>query len=243
MTLSTSLRKMPALFEHSLGSNQSAVPKIHLLLRGTMLLVATLARDGRVHDPAKLRERCRQLVAHFANALQEHDYPQDVQIDAIIAQCALLDEVALRHLPTEAQAAWEARPLQMERFGLLDAGERVFARIEQRMHEASPPVDLLECYSALLGIGFVGPYTRDREAQRAALIAALNARLAKLHPVIQRAFVSERTAGPLHGRLAHARPWTIAGLACLGALVVWLLCTSMLDKQFEHTAPAKETRT
>lgn len=243
MTLSTLLHNTPALLEHSPGSGQSAAPKIHFLLRDTMLLVTTLARDGRVHDPAKLRERCRQLVAHFSSALQEHGYPQDEQIDAIIAQCALLDEAALRHLPTGARAAWEASPLQMERFGLLDAGERVFARIEQRMHEVSPPIDLLECYSAILGIGFAGPYTRDREAQRAALIAALNGRLSKLRPVIPRAFVSAHTAGPIYARLAHARPWAIAGLACLGALIVWLLCTSMLDNQREHAAPAKEART
>ncbi|MFP3675368.1 DotU family type IV/VI secretion system protein, partial [Bacillus sp. SIMBA_031] len=60
----------------------------------------------------------------------------------------------------------EAQPLQVEQFGEHDAGKHVFDRLSERMREAPPNIELLECYATVLGLGFKGRYAREGELQR-----------------------------------------------------------------------------
>jgi type VI secretion system protein ImpK len=121
------------------------------LLHDTALTVTALASGGTVQNAALFRERCNQLVDGFEDALTRHGYPEDVKREALIGQCGLFDEMALRHLPTEARHAWELHPVQVERFSIYDAGRRIIDRIEAHVHEASPDIDLLEYYAAIRG--------------------------------------------------------------------------------------------
>lgn len=209
------------------------------LLRDTALLVTTLAPGGQVQDAAQFRDRCRQLIEHFSNALERRGYPRDVRQEALVAQCGLLDETALRYLPTDSRAGWELKPLQVERFNLHDAGERVIDCIEVRMHEASPQLDLLECYAAILAMGFVGRYAREGEAKRTTLITSLNAQLTKLRPSSERPFIADRARRRLLDRFYRLSPWAIASLACVGAVVVWTAWAAALDIQLAHLVSAK----
>lgn len=212
------------------------------LLRDTALLVTTLETGGAVKDLDGLRNRCRQLIQHFSEALERRGYPDDVRREARIAQCGLLDEAALRSLPTDMRASWELTPLQVEQFNLHDAGETVFDRLDARMRESLPPVDLLECYSAILGMGFVGRYARDGDAKRAALITTLNARLNKLRPSSGRPFVADHAERRLSDWFYRLSPWAIAGLACVAAVIVWTICATALDMQLAHLIAAKGIR-
>jgi type VI secretion system protein ImpK len=131
------------------------------------------------------------------------------------------------------------KPLQVEQFNLHDAGERVIDRLEVRMREASPQLDLLECYSAILGMGFVGRYAREGEAKRTALMASLNAQLEKLRPSSQRPFIADRAGRRLSDWFYRLSPWAIAGLACLAAAIVWVVWAAALDVQLAHLVSAK----
>ena len=212
------------------------------LLRDTALLVTTLATGGAATHPDELRDRCRQLIEHFLQAMERRGYPEDVRREALVAQCGLLDETALRALPPEWRAGWELKPLQVERFNLHDAGESVFSRLEARMREPSPRVELLECYSAILGMGFVGRYAREGESERVALIAALNAQLEKLRTSSEPPFIADRAGRLLSGWLYRLSPWAIAALACAAAVFVWAVWAAALDMQLAHLAPAKDIR-
>jgi type VI secretion system protein ImpK len=207
------------------------------LLRDTALLVTTLAAGGRTEDVIGLRERCQRLIEQFSTALRRRGYPDDVCQDALTAQCGLLDETALHHLSDKDRSQWDARPLQVERFGLHDAGERVFERLDQRMREASPHVALLECYSAILGLGFLGRYAREGETQRAALIAALSARLQALRPEAEPPLIVDRPATRFADWFYRLSPWATAALACGAAAVVWLVWAAALDMQLAQLAP------
>jgi type VI secretion system protein ImpK len=232
-------RHATALMGSQSGTARGSGEGIRDLLRDTALLVTTLSAGGHVQDAAGFRDRCRKLIEHFSNALEQRGYPDDVRQEALIAQCGLLDETALRHLPAESRAGWELKPLQVERFNVHDAGERVFDRLDARMREASPRVELLECYSAILGMGFVGRYAREGEAKRTALIASLNAQLEKLRPSAERPFIADRAGRRLSDWFYRLSPWAIAGIACAIALVVWLMWTAALDVQLAHLVPAK----
>jgi type VI secretion system protein ImpK len=242
MTLLTPSHNEVALMDGMRGTGRVSGEGIRDLLRDTALLVTTLARGGLVQDPAELRQRCKQLIEHFANALEQRGFPDDVREEALIAQCGLLDETALRYLPTECRSGWELKPLQVERFNMHDAGERLFERLEQRMREPSPQVHLLECYSAILGMGLVGRYAREGEAKRTALIAALNAQLEKLRPTSERPFTTDRTGRRFSDCFYRLSPWAIAGLACVAAAVVWVVWATALDLHLAHLMPAKPVR-
>jgi type VI secretion system protein ImpK len=238
----TSLHNEAALLDGTLANGAVSGAGIRDLLRDTALLVTTLAPGSHVDDVAGLRDHCKQLIEHFSNALECSGYPDDVRDDALIAQCGLLDETALRHLPTESRAGWEAEPLQVERFNMHDAGERVFDRLEARMRETSPQVDLLDCYSAILGMGFIGRYAFEGEAKRTALIAALNAQLEELRPSTAQLFIADHKGHRLANWLYRLSPWATAGLACAAAALVWLAWRTGLDMQLAHIASAKVIR-
>ncbi|WP_296224960.1 DotU family type IV/VI secretion system protein [Ralstonia sp. UBA689] len=212
------------------------------LLRDTALLATTLAANGTTQDVLALRRRCVELMDRFAEALHSRGYPEDVCQDALIAQCGLLDELALRRLSGDHHANWEASPLQVERFNMHDAGERVFARLEQRMREAPPCVDLLECYSAVLGLDFVGRYAREGEAKRTALMSALNGQLQRLRGTPERSFIVDRGVRRLSDWFVRLSPWAIVGLAGGVALLVWLAWTAALDVQLAHLMTTKGIR-
>ncbi len=209
------------------------------LLRDTALLVTSLSSGGKTENPMALRERCKQLIEEFSDAMERRGFSKDVRDEALIAQCGLLDEVALRHLPTEARAEWEQKPLQVEQFNLHEAGERVFEKLNARLEAPYPPVALLECYSAILAMGFVGRYARDGEAERRALIACLNTRLEKLQPAVDQPFIVDRSRSRWSDWLYRLSPWVIALLACVLALAVWGVWSTALDVQLAHLVTTK----
>jgi type VI secretion system protein ImpK len=206
MSTLTPVRSETALVGGFATANRTSTSGIRDLLRDTGLLVVQLSQGGHTNDAATLRQRCQQLMAGFSAALDLRGFASDVCEDAEYAQCGLLDEAVLHNLSAENKPIWDAQPLQVERFGKHDAGERVFERLEQRMRERSPNIELLECYATILGLGFMGRYASpwgasfdqrkspwdgaspkgtsfgasEGEAKRSALIASLNAQLEKL---------------------------------------------------------------
>ncbi|KVD81495.1 type IV secretion protein DotU [Burkholderia ubonensis] len=221
------------------GAGRASGNGMRDLLRDTGLLVTTLVSGGHVQDAARLRDRCVQLIEQFSNGLERRGYSEDVRIEAQLAQCALLDEAALRHLSLESRFGWELKPLQVERFNMHDAGERVFERLDARMREPTPELDLLECYSAILGMGFVGRYARVGEAQRTAFISSLNTQIERLRSRSDRPFVADRFGRRTADRLYRLLPWVAAALACLAAAVAWTVCSASLNAHVAHIVASK----
>ncbi|WP_028225445.1 DotU family type IV/VI secretion system protein [Paraburkholderia ferrariae] len=242
MTTLTPGRNPAALLGASPGAGRVNGSGMRDLLRDTALLVTSIGSGGTIPDAAKFRERCRQLIQHFSDALERRGYPDDIRNEALLAQCGVLDETVLRHLPAESRASWELTPLQVERFRIHDAGEQVMARIEARLRETPAHADLLECYAAILGMGFRGRYARDGQARLAELGAALDARLATLRPSAGRPFMTDHAAHRFSDWLYRLSPWAMAGLACLAAAAVWGTWSVTLDTQLANVAPAKVSR-
>lgn len=209
------------------------------LLQPTALLVTTLSSGGTVKDSVWFRVRCNECVEQFADALARRAYPEDTQHEALVAQCGLLDEMALRYLPTDARTAWELHPMQVERFAIYDAGRRVIDRVEAHLHESVPDVELLECYAAILSMGFIGRYAREGEAKRAALMATLDARLQALRSSVDEPFLTDTAGLRLSAGFARFAPWIIASAGCLVAIGVWIAGSRVLDTQLAQIVPAK----
>jgi type VI secretion system protein ImpK len=209
------------------------------LLHDTALLVTSLSAGGTVRDAASFRERCGQLVDQLTDALSSRNCPEDVKCEALLAQCGLLDEVALRYLPGEGRTAWETHPMQVERFSIHDAGRRVIDNVEARLHESSPDVELLEYYAAILGMGFMGRTVREGDAKRTALIAALDTRLQALRADVDQPFLTETTGLRIPTGLRRLAPWLLVALACIVAIVVWIASNRTVDTQLAQIVPVK----
>lgn len=205
------------------------------LLRDTALQVSLLAQGATTDSVPALRQRCLHLVREFDASLEARQIPRDVMEDAVHAQCGLLDEMAMTHLSPDERSQWDAYPLQVERSGNHNAGEEVYERLAVRMRETPPNIELLECYAAILGLGFRGRYARDEnEHERAALIKMLNALISKARPGAQPSFIINTGGGNRFGWLRHVSPWAIAGLACVVAALVWFAWGHALDTQIER---------
>ncbi|MFL9996517.1 DotU family type IV/VI secretion system protein [Paraburkholderia sediminicola] len=209
------------------------------LLRNTALEVSLLAQGATTESVAQLRQRGLALVKEFESALEERHASADVRHDALYAQCGLLDETVLVHLPEEVRAQWEAQPLQVERFGEHDAGEHVFDRLSERMREVPPNVELLECYATVLGLGFKGRYARDGDLQRAAVVKSLSDLLARYTTKDDDGLIVDAARTRGLDWLYRLSPWAVAGLACAAAVIVFVVVGQALDLQLSHLLSAK----
>jgi type VI secretion system protein ImpK len=209
------------------------------LLRNTALEVSQLAQGATTESVPQLRQRCLALVEEFENALEQQHAAADVRHDALYAQCGLLDESVLMHLPEENRSQWEAQPLQVEKFGKHDAGEHVFERLSERMREAPPNIELLECYATVLGLGFKGRYARDGHLQRAAVVKALGERLARHTTKGDDGLIVDAARTRGLDWLYRLSPWAVAGLACAAAVIMFVVVGQALDLQVSHLLAAK----
>lgn len=209
------------------------------LMRDTTLLVITVADGGMPTTAGSMQKRCRELIHDFADGLVSRGYPEDVCMDARIAQCGLLDEVALRHLTGNDRATWELRPLQVEFFDMHDAGERVFERLEKRLRAPMANVDLLECYSSVLGMGFVGRYALQGETRLEELATALNARIGKLRAAATAPFTTDHTGRRPSDWFYRLSSWAVLGICCVVAALLWLVWHAGLDVQLSHLLSGK----
>ncbi|MFC0401897.1 DotU family type IV/VI secretion system protein [Paraburkholderia rhizosphaerae] len=240
MSLFNFAHRRAGLVDRSTAATGASSPSMRGLLRDTALLVTQLATSGNTKSFDTLRNKANQRIDEFAAALERCGYPDDVREDALVAQCGLIDEMALTYLPSNDRSRWDAHPLQIQRTNRHDAGERVFERLEHRMRESSPHVDLLEYYADVLALGFVGRYASPRRkssgpgdaegnAERAALVAALNAQLDTLRPERHRPIVVNRSSWHITNWLYRLSPWAIVCVASAAATVVWLVWSATLD--------------
>ena len=149
-----------------------------LVLRDTASTVVAL-RSGKSPSVDALRRQCDTQLAALKEELQRRGQPRDVIDDALYAQCALLDEAALKGLQGEARDAWEREPLQVRTFGRNDAGEELIRRIGQRLREAKPVLPLLRIFAAVLRLGFTGGLVGNGGDARAKLVGEIDERLAR----------------------------------------------------------------
>lgn len=154
-------------------------------------LTVTMLKNGAVTDNGStLYDKCVKQVEHVREALSRAGY-DDASVDHIsYAQCALLDETVMNRKPgnhedggevlvDEGQMAWRKAPLQARFFGTLRAGEAVWDRIADVLHQPAPNIAVLTCYHRVIVLGFQGLYSLKAvsQTQREAVVKALSERV------------------------------------------------------------------
>lgn len=149
-----------------------------LAMRDTALMVTELTGAARPAPGFEaFRGKCIEQVSRLRKEFSALGQPADVVDDAVYAQCALLDEVALGQLQGSDRDAWEREPLQVQQFQSHNAGEALIARIERRLTEPQPALPLLAVFHAVLGLGFRGRYALAGAEARTTLMRAIDEHL------------------------------------------------------------------
>ncbi|WP_080418553.1 DotU family type IV/VI secretion system protein [Burkholderia ubonensis] len=121
-------------------------------LQETVLHVALLVQGASIPEIHVWRARCIGLVERLDQAMRDDGCANDVVRDVGIAQCALLDEVTLRHLPAGRRDEW-MRETMLFRFHRVSSGaDRVRARIEALLNGPRSKPQLQDMYATLLDL-------------------------------------------------------------------------------------------
>jgi type VI secretion system protein ImpK len=208
----------------TIATAQSVTDLLPVALRDTADTVVAL-REYRPQSPGGLRAQCEAQIVRLREELEQRGQPRDVIDDALYAQCALLDEAALKGLRGEARDAWEREPLQVSTFGRNDAGEELLRRIAARLREVKPVLPLLGIFAAVLALGFQGRYSVDETGARTKLISAIDDRLSRA-TVGRHGTSAADLSGPLVVNASRRRrralsPLAWVLLAAIGAGLVW----------------------
>jgi type VI secretion system protein ImpK len=195
-----------------------------LVLRDTARTVVAL-RSGKPPSADVLREQCDTQLVALKEELQRRGQPRNVIDDALYAQCALLDEAALKGLQGDARDAWEREPLQVRTFGRNDAGEELLRRIGQRLREAKPVLPLLGIFAAVLRLGFMGSLAANGGHARAKLISEIDERLAGAAGDTANINAPDTSSpivvNPSRGRSRPLSPLAWVLIACIAAGLAW----------------------
>lgn len=127
-------------------------------LKDTAFCISLLSTGSRPENFENWYKYCQDLVVQFSDNLRKDNYTDSEVEQLSYAQCALLDEIALKNLDYPDRDEWEKRPLQVHFFQNYHAGETVCDRIETLVNENNPNPALIEGYLSILGLGFQGRY-------------------------------------------------------------------------------------
>ena len=112
--------------------------------------------DGPIASPELIHQRvCGFIEALKQRARAAGTADRDVQ-DALYAMVALADEIAMSK-PEPLRGLWAARPLQLQYFNEVLAGEGFFTRLEA-LRKDRRRVDVLRIYYLCLLFGFQGRF-------------------------------------------------------------------------------------
>ncbi|MBR8233193.1 DotU family type IV/VI secretion system protein [Burkholderia sp. AU42008] len=195
-------------------------PLLPVALRDTARTVTALTLESISFQA--LRDQCDAQIAQLRSDLNSRGLSDDVIDDAVYAQCALLDEAALKHLTGAARDDWEREPLQVTHFSSNDAGEELVRRIRHRLCNARPASELLAIFAAVLSLGFVGRFAINGDIDRAGLVRSIDAQLGRSHSDDG----NHTPVAPIVVSNAGARPPRISGpiwvaMSCVSAGFVW----------------------
>lgn len=187
--------------------------------RDTALTVSMLADKDAPEHVEDWREHAAGLVSATREALRQAGAGEALIERASYAQCALLDEAALRRLEGAKRAAWAREPLQVRFFNSYQAGEVLLGQM--RAHLAQPAAEpaLGWCYAMVLALGFRGG---EDDAASQVLLGQLSASLPAPLPLPSGEFdggVAMLRGGASRRFRRLALPLAAAGA---GLLAVWL---------------------
>jgi type VI secretion system protein ImpK len=188
-------------------------------------LIVTLRQAETLGDAQALRARALELKTQLEDAARRGGFSAADTEAAVFALVGFYDETVLR-APGPAREAWIARPLQLEFYGAMLAGEQFFERLDRMRADRENRIEALEVYYACLAFGFAGKYAFAGPERLKSMLVEIEGDIAAVRGTGRRALAPHAARQDEAGGAATGAtiPWYYALGAFVGAvLVTWLL--------------------
>lgn len=151
---------------------------IDKIFSDTWLVVCQLRQGIAITDGSRFYHKACQLIDTTRQHLVEQGYDEVAIENMQYAQCALIDESVMNRLtPDDAYHTWIQSPLQARYFNTLEAGDKLWDRLQAILAQDSPNQDVLLCFDRVLTLGFVGKYRQLQAPDRERIASQLKAQL------------------------------------------------------------------
>ena len=166
----------PVADEAPLPETAPSAPRLSTIYADFFTLVLQLRAAGGLADAGQLRRRAKELLEQAERRAREAGFSENEVYKASFALVAFADET-VHSSDWDEKAAWQNRPLQLERFDRYDAGEEFFAQLDELRTDPHEHPQVLEVYYLCLALGFEGRYQLHGQDQLQRLIENTNAQL------------------------------------------------------------------
>jgi type VI secretion system protein ImpK len=188
-------------------------------------MVVALRQAGALADAAAIRTRALELKSKLEDDARRGGFsPADLEA-SVFALVGFLDETVLM-ATGPARDAWISKPLQLELYGAMLAGEQFFERLDAMRRDREARIEALEVYYACLAFGFGGKFKLSGPERIKALLVEVEADIAAVRgtgkkPLAPHAARHHEAGG---AELVPGVPWWLAvAVFVLAVLLTWLL--------------------
>ncbi len=152
---------------------------IDTIFADTWLTVCQLRHGTQINNGQEFYRRACEQIDNSRQLLTEKGYSASTIENMLYAQCALLDESVMnrRDIRDDGYTHWLQSPLQARYFNTLEAGSKLWDRIQNVLQESAPNPDLLILFHRVLTLGFMGKFTQPDDEQREQIVKLLTARV------------------------------------------------------------------
>lgn len=206
-------------------------------------LIVQLRGTDQYGDAETLRTRLTDLVSEAENTSRATGVPAEDIEDASFAVVAFLDEAILSSDWPERHS-WMSNSLQRLRFGLTDAGEVFFDRLNLILGQPHR-AEVLEVYYLCLTLGFRGRYQIHGQDELRKLIDRAQSVLSKAPgfsaaTLAPRALPGDRMASSNVSRIS---PWMLVAGAIAIAFLVYIGMSLYISGAASNTAEELQSLT
>ena len=188
-------------------------------------MLVALRQAPTVEDAAAIRARALDLKARLEDETRRAGFSAADTESASFALVGFTDETVLR-AEGPARDAGMQRPLQLELFGAMLAGEQFFDRLDAMRREREARIEAIEVYYCCLAFGFMGKHAFAGPERLKAMLREIEADIEAVRgtgkgPLAPNAARIDEGPGAM---LDGVIPWWMALSVFFGALLLtWIL--------------------
>lgn len=209
----------------SVARTEGAPARLVDLCAEWLSLMLAVRQAASVTDAAAIRARATELKSKLEDDARRGGFSAPDVEAATFALVGFLDEAVLRSSGT-ARETWIARPMQLELYGAMVAGEEFFDRLEKMRREREARIEALEVYAACLAFGFAGKHAFAGPERIKSLLGEVEADVAAVRGTGRRALAPHAArpddiGGVGAGTVIPA--WLALSIGCGAVLLTWLV--------------------
>jgi type VI secretion system protein ImpK len=194
----------------SMARGEVAASRLVDLAAEWLSLVLAVRQAASVTDAPAIRARALELKSKLEDDARRAGFSGPDVEAATFALVGFLDEAVLRS-SGPARETWIARPLQLEFYGAMVAGEEFFDRLDRLRKEREARIEALEVYATCLAFGFQGKHAFAGPERLRAMLGEVEADIAAVRGTGRRALAPHA-----------ARPDDAQGVAAGTVIPTWM---------------------